>query len=122
MARGRKPLGDRAMTDAERQRRRRQNRGEYERVCRLRYRLLSTLDDWVDHNNQPPTISATAILDAIDDLSLFFVLAIKTPDVEEKLALRKRYLNCEALGDLPSIDDLLEQQRIGDLLKRARGL
>ena len=109
MARGRKPLGKRAMTDAERQHRRRERekitRTDHERAKRLRRSLLRALDDWVDDNLASLT-SAAVVTDALHDL----LSLITTPRAARGQYGRDQYLD----GESPSTDDL------ADLLNRDR--
>jgi hypothetical protein len=117
MARGRKPLGKRAMTDAERQRRRRkteqQTRPEHERTRRLRVRLLNAVGAWVDAN---PKVSMLAVVDAIHELATLVTLSANRT-AHEWGPFRLRYLNGEALDD--DTDNRLHRLLGAEALKKA---
>ena len=114
MTRGRKPLGDRAMTDAERKQRRRekQKTSDRENAYRFRRSLLNTLDRWAD--SVPLETAAVIAYDALSDLAMLLTLSAGR-SVKERGVLRIRYLNSELL-DASSIEDLLGG---ADALKRA---
>jgi hypothetical protein len=118
MARGRKPLGDRAMTDAERQRRRREKlkTSDQDNARRLRRSLLKTFWRWSE-GNPPEGVSMQIVLDALDDFAtLLTVLSTADRNPKKAIALLERYNNCEPLTDASSIEDLLGG---ADALKRA---
>ena len=99
MTRGRKPLGDRAMTDAERQQRRRdQKKTSYQHsIYRLRGNLLNALDRWFDSGFSPEMTNAD-VYDALHDLVTLLALS-DDKSIREYGVLRKRYLHNEPLDE-----------------------
>jgi hypothetical protein len=99
MSRGRKPIGERAMTNAERQQRwRDQHRSNQREDCELatsfRLRMFLAVEKWLNRNACPASIVDTAL----DDLAQLYRLA-QGASPERKQELKRRYLANWTLDD-----------------------